>query len=74
MEEELFDWENWDVIEEGKEAFYRVKLNKPIGSFNIGDMFDYAFIDTATSTLVLGYNKPNEEYHFRLHYSVGERI
>jgi hypothetical protein len=75
IERQIFDWEEWDNVDEGVLRFYDVQLKVPVGEFMPGDEFDTAVVDLQNSKLVLYLNEDRtEERVFQLNISVGEEV
>jgi len=68
MEDQLFTWNDWDIVEECVYQFYDVTLTVPIGKHEIGTVFEYAVVDYTAATMILSRNDKSE--HFALQLSV----
>jgi hypothetical protein len=66
MEELLFTWKSWDVVEEFIYQFYDVTLTVPIGKHAIGTVFEYAVIDYFAARLTLARNGKSECFKLQL--------
>jgi hypothetical protein len=53
VDNQLFNWESWDIIDTMVFYFYDVTLNVPIGQFAIGTKFEGAFLSYEDSVLEL---------------------
>jgi len=75
MENDLFDWEDWDLSDTCQFTFCDITLKVKIDNFEPGTKFSTAIIDTERGALELW---PSPEgivaYRYKLSYTVGERI
>lgn len=53
MEKQLFEYEDWDVVDTMLFSFYNVILVQQIGDFPIGSKFESACINYETGELTL---------------------
>lgn len=82
MERQLFDWKEWDEQGMGSLYFEGVTLKVPVGKFDEGAYFDFAYVDYDKGHLQLGNHlgldhdgKPLMETHdFALKLSVVEHV
>ena len=71
LENQLFEWKEWDELDSSVLEFTGIKLVRPIGMFPAGTEFDYAVFDNLNAELVLGNNDENghlaEEFRYDLY-------
>jgi hypothetical protein len=60
MEKQLFDWEEWDVSDEGVYVFVTCTLKIPIGQFEAGDQFDWIMVNYQLGKITLCFDKVKE--------------
>jgi len=54
LEQDLFEWEDWETYAIMGIQFYDIILKKDIGKFKKGQKFKWACIDFDSSTLEIG--------------------
>lgn len=68
MEEQLFTWNDWDIVDDIMFQFSDVCLVVPIGEHKVGTVFDFAVVDFSEGRLTL--LKEGKEEVFSLKLSV----
>ena len=71
VENQIFDWDQWDDMGEGNRMFYNIVLIQLLGNFQAGTAFKQAYWCDTNSYLVL--TNENEEFVFRLRITA-ERV
>lgn len=54
MEKQLFEWESYDIIDDGIYVFNDVTLKIPVGNLPAGSKFDFANLSFLDGILELG--------------------
>lgn len=74
LESSLFDWEDWDIIEDGVYNFAGVMLKVDVGDYPAGHTFSHAVFDMQKSTVTFYDNPDSEEGHtYELIVSIGKK-
>lgn len=53
IEDKLFTWENWDLLDTAAFVFYDAELTEPVGKFKVGTKFSSIVIDYENSYIEL---------------------
>ena len=74
MENELFDYVSFDVLEDGMWAYYEVTTHIQIGEFLPGTYFDQAVLDFGNCVLFLENFTQGPSYKYNLSLKVGDLV
>jgi len=72
MEQKLFTWTGFDVLDTNCMQFYNCKLVVAFDNFAIGEGFDIIILDHEQGIMILRRN--GVEYIYQLSYRIGARI
>jgi len=72
VEGKFFDWQDWDVLDDGMYQYYTVELKQDIGIFHKGEQFDVGIVDYQHGVLTLQRGKNAWKFHLRL--EIGDAI
>ena len=70
MEQQLFSWEEWDILDEGQYVYYKCTLKECIAEFKPGRYFDQIMMDYMEGKIVL--QRDGIEYTYKLQLIVVE--
>lgn len=70
MEDQLFEWSDWDSVDTFCMTFYRCILKVDIGTYPKGSIIPSIMIDFGQSLMVFYNNEGNETSLFNLKLSV----
>lgn len=57
MESQLFDWENWDIMDTMDFIFYNCTLKQDIGKYKTGEKFESININYSNGELTINEEK-----------------
>lgn len=74
LENQLFEWKDWDQHDTAAFQFYDIVLKVPVGEFPAGHKFSTAFIDAEQSIIAFVDETEENEYVYELSYSIGKPV